>query len=124
MIGYTAEIATSPHPIKQTYAVTYHVETTNMSVLPGKAVTLTTQLGDASSNFCLPYSALVNQSGIEQVFTVKNEQAHGVTVDVVSMSQNTVCVESTLNDGDFVVVSGAQYVMEGQHFSDIQVKSL
>ena len=124
LIGYTAEIATSPHPIKQTYAVTYHVETTNMSVLPGKAVTLTTQLGDASSNFCLPYSALVNQSGIEQVFTVKNEQAHGVTVDVVSMSQNTVCVESTLNDGDFVVVSGAQYVMEGQHFSDIQVKSL
>ena len=124
LIGYAAEIATSPDLIKQTYAVTYHVETTNKSVLPGKAVTLTTQLGEASNNFCLPYSALVNQSGIEQVFTVQNEQAHGVTVDVVSMSQNTVCVESTLNDGDFVVVSGAQYVMEGQHFSDIQVKSL
>ncbi|MFA0648309.1 efflux RND transporter periplasmic adaptor subunit, partial [Vibrio cyclitrophicus] len=67
---------------------------------------------------------LVNQTGIEQVFTVKNEQAHGVTVDVISMSKNTVCVESTLNDGDFVVVSGAQYVVEGQYFSNIQVKSL
>ncbi|MBE8576634.1 efflux RND transporter periplasmic adaptor subunit [Vibrio sp. OPT18] len=124
LIGHASEIATSPHPIKQTYAVTYHVESADKSVLPGKAVTLTTQLGEPTYNFCLPYSAIVNQSGIEQVFTVKNEQAHGVTVDVVSMSQNTVCVESTLSDGDFVVVSGAQYVMEGQHFSDIQVKSL
>ncbi|WP_139683941.1 efflux RND transporter periplasmic adaptor subunit [Vibrio tasmaniensis] len=124
LTGYAAEIATSPHPIKQTYSVTFHVDTIDKSVLPGKAVTLTTELGEVSNNHCLPYSALVNQTGIEQVFTVKNEQAHGVTVDVVSMSQNTVCVESTLNDGDFVVVSGAQYVMEGQHFSDIQVKSL
>ncbi len=124
LIGYAAEIATSPHPIKQTYAVTYHVEPADKTVLPGKAVTLTTQLGEPTNNFCLPYSALVNQSGIEQVFTLQNEQAHGVTVDVVSMSKNTVCVESELNDGDFVVVSGAQYVMEGQHFSDIQVKSL
>ncbi|MEZ9445720.1 efflux RND transporter periplasmic adaptor subunit [Vibrio sp. 10N.222.54.F12] len=124
LIGYAAEISTSPHPIKQTYAVTYHVDSTDKSALPGKAVTLTTQLGEASSNFCLPYSALVNQTGIEQVFTVKNEQAHGVTVDVISMSENTVCVESTLNDGDFVVVSGAQYVVEGQYFSNIQVKSL
>lgn len=124
LIGYATEIATSPHPIKQTYAVTYHLESRDKSVLPGKAVTLTTQLGEPTNNFCLPYSAIVNPSGIEQVFTIQNEQAHGVTVDVVSMSQNTVCVESTLNDGDFVVVSGAQYVMEGQHFSDIQVKSL
>ncbi|MFA0228989.1 efflux RND transporter periplasmic adaptor subunit, partial [Vibrio sp. 10N.261.45.A7] len=124
LIGYAAEIATSPHPIKQTYAVTYHVESVDKTVLPGKAVTLTTQLGEPTNNFCLPYSAVVNQSGIEQVFTLQNEQAHGVTVDVVSMSKNTVCVESELNDGDFVVVSGAQYVMEGQHFSDIQVKSL
>ena len=124
LIGYATEIATSPHPIKQTYAVTYHLESRDKSVLPGKAVTLTTQLGEPTNNFCLPYSAIVNPSGIEQVFTIQNEQAHGVTVDVVSMSQNTVCVESLLNDGDLVVVSGAQYVMEGQHFSDIQVKSL
>ncbi|MFA0727189.1 efflux RND transporter periplasmic adaptor subunit, partial [Vibrio sp. 10N.222.48.A4] len=68
LVGYAAEISTSPHPIKQTYAVTYHVDSTDKSVLPGKAVTLTTQLGEASSNFCLPYSALVNQTGIEQVF--------------------------------------------------------
>ncbi|ULN65755.1 efflux RND transporter periplasmic adaptor subunit [Vibrio gigantis] len=124
LIGYAAEIATSPHPIKQTYAVTYHVESADKSILPGKAVTLMTQLGEPTNNFCLPYSTIVNQSGIEQVFTIQNEQAHGVTVDVVSMSKNTVCVESALNDGDFVVVSGAQYVTEGQHFSDIKVKSL
>lgn len=129
LTAYASEISTQPHPIKQTYSVTYRLaplDNTQLSrqLLPGKAVTLSTQLGEISNNFCLPYSAIVNQSGIEQVFTVENEQAQGVMVNVVSFNKNSACVESTLKDGDYVVVSGSQYVIEGQHFSNIQVKSL
>ena len=129
LTAYASEISTQPHPIKQTYSVTYRLaplDNTQVSrqLLPGKAVTLSTQLGEISNNFCLPYSAIVNQSGIEQVFTVENEQAQGVMVNVVSFNKNSACVESTLKDGDYVVVSGSQYVIEGQHFSNIQVKSL
>ncbi|TVU62913.1 efflux RND transporter periplasmic adaptor subunit [Vibrio atlanticus] len=129
LTAYASEISTQPHPIKQTYSVTYRLaplDDTQLSrqLLPGKAVTLSTQLGEISNNFCLPYSAIVNQSGIEQVFTVENEQAQGVMVNVVSFNKNSACVESTLKDGDYVVVSGSQYVIEGQHFSNIQVKSL
>ncbi|MFA0055804.1 MULTISPECIES: efflux RND transporter periplasmic adaptor subunit [Vibrio] len=129
LTAYASEISTQPHPIKQTYSVTYRLaplDNTQLSrqLLPGKAVTLSTQLGEISNNFCLPYSAIVNQSGIEQVFTVENEKAQGVMVNVVSFNKNSACVESTLKDGDYVVVSGSQYVIEGQHFSNIQVKSL
>ncbi|OEE15949.1 efflux transporter periplasmic adaptor subunit [Vibrio cyclitrophicus ZF205] len=129
LTAYASEISTQPHPIKQTYSVTYRLalltdEQVSGQLLPGKAVTLSTQLGEISNNFCLPYSAIVNQSGIEQVFTIENEQAQGVMVNVVSLNKDSACVESTLKDGDYVIVSGSQYVIEGQHFSNIQVKSL
>ncbi|NVN83328.1 efflux RND transporter periplasmic adaptor subunit [Vibrio sp. Scap16] len=126
--GHATEISTLPHPIKQTYSVTYRLDDLahgdTLSLLPGKAVTLTTQLGESSDNFCLPYSSIVNQSGNEQVFTIKNSQAISVPVNVASFGKNTACVESELHNGDYVVVSGAQYVEEGQHFSSIQVKDL
>lgn len=126
--GHAAEISTLPHPIKQTYSVTYRlddfVNSNTDRLLPGKAVTLTTQLGESSDNFCLPYSSIVNQSGGEQVFTIKDSQATSVSVHVASFGENTACVESELNVGDYVVVNGAQYVQEGQHFSSIQVKDL
>ena len=129
LTAYASEISTQPHPIKQTYSVTYRLapigdDRVSRQLLPGKAVTLSTQLDDISNNFCLPYSAIVNQSGIEQVFTVENEQAQGVMVSVMSLKKDSACVESTLKGGDYVVVSGSQYVIEGQHFSNIQVKSL
>ncbi|MEZ8021149.1 efflux RND transporter periplasmic adaptor subunit [Vibrio splendidus] len=129
LTAYATEISTQPHPIKQTYSVTYRLapldtDKATGNLLPGKAVTLSTHLGERSNNFCLPYSAIVNQSGIEQVFTVENEQAQGVMVNVVSLNKDTACVESTLKKGDYVVVSGSQYVIEGQHFSNIQVKTL
>lgn len=137
--GHATEISTQPHPIKQTYSVTYRLApfdsaqvnenqpTTKQwteNLLPGKAVTLTTQLGEVSNNFCLPYSAIVNKSGSEQVFTIIGGNAHSTPVKVISLTQDTACVESDLNDGDYVVVSGAQYVVEDQHFSNIKVKSL
>lgn len=126
--GHATEIATLPHPIKQTYSVTYRLDdltnTESNSLLPGKAVTLTTQLGESSDNFCLPYSSIVNKSGSEQVFTIKNSQAISVPVHVTSFSENSACVESKLGNSDYVVINGAQYVQEGQQFSSIQVKEL
>ncbi|MCG9692670.1 efflux RND transporter periplasmic adaptor subunit [Vibrio sp. Isolate22] len=126
--GHATEISTLPHPIKQTYSVTYRLDdltnTDTRNLLPGKAVTLTTELGESSNNFCLPYSSIVNQSGNEQVFVIKGSQAESVPINITSVRESSACVDSTLNDGDYVVVSGAQYIKEGQHFSSIQVKEL
>ncbi|MGF1712679.1 efflux RND transporter periplasmic adaptor subunit [Vibrio kagoshimensis] len=132
LIGYAEEISSLPHPIKQTYSVTYRLNIQNdqgigiseHGLLPGKAVTLSTQLGEANSNHCLPYSSLVSKEGIDKVYVVKDAHASGVTVNVSSFSDQSVCVQGDLNLGDHVVISGAAYLYEGQELNSIQVKDI
>jgi len=122
--GKVTEVSTLPHRIKQTYTVTYQLDGLNDSLLPGKAVTLTTQLNDAELNLCVPYSAIVKPHQQDVVFTITKQQAHAVPVTIVSFNQENACVQSNLSKGDYVVVSGAQYIKEGQHFPSIQIKDL
>ncbi|MGB1319353.1 MAG: efflux RND transporter periplasmic adaptor subunit [Vibrio gallaecicus] len=132
LIGYAEEISSLPHPIKQTYSVTYRLNIQNEQgigisehgLLPGKAVTLSTQLGEANSNHCLPYSSLVSKEGIDKVYVVKDAHASGVTVNVSSFSDQSVCVQGDLTMGDHVVISGAAYLYEGQELNSIQVKDI
>jgi len=122
--GQVTEISTLPDPIKQTYTVTYQLDGLNQELLPGKAVTLTTNLGSTQPTLCVPYSAIVKPLQQDLVFTIKDQTAHAVPVSVVSFNHQNACVQSQLNAGDYVVVSGAQYIQEGQHFPSIQVKEL
>ncbi len=122
--SYLTEIAPLPHPIKQTYSVTFSLIDLEAPILPGKAVTLSTHIGQIDDSFCLPYSALVGSKETQHVFTVSDKQAQQVPVELVSLDANTACITGNLNQGDYVVVSGAPYLEHQQNVSSIQVKAL
>ena len=134
LTGHVEEISSLPHRIKQTYSVTYRLNAQNAQdigigtsehgLLPGKAVTLSTQLGEVSSSHCLPYSSLISNEGFDKVYVVKDAHAFGVTVNVSSFSDQYVCVQGDLYMGDQVVISGAAYLYEGQELNSIQVKDI
>lgn len=129
LIGHAEEISSLPHPIKQTYSVTYRLNTLDDKVsentlLPGKAVTLSTQFGEISSSHCLPYSSLITNEGFDQVYVVRNSHAFGVTVHISSFNDQSVCVQGELETGDHIVISGAAYLHEGQELNSVQVKEI
>ena len=77
--GFVTEIGTLPHLIKQTYSVTFSIDPdeilkTGVNVLPGKAVTLTTRIGELSHDFCVPYSAIVGDQGNKYIYLVEEQQ--------------------------------------------------
>lgn len=122
------EIGTLPHPIKQTYTVTFNIDAASLKdndihALPGKAVTLTTQLGKTSEDFCLPYSALVAQGETQYVYVVKALKSQQTPVEITSLGADSACVKAALAAGDHVVISGAAYLQDKQSISSIQVKA-
>jgi len=128
LTGLATEIGSLPHPIKQTYTVTFNVDALSllekeMHVLPGKAVTLTTQLGELSSDFCLPYSAIVGNASAQHVYTVVNKKTVQKEVKITALAADTACVEADLNANDYVVVSGAAYLKPNQSIASMQVKT-
>jgi len=128
LTGFATEIGSLPHPIKQTYTVTFSVEQSSLlkkdvNVLPGKAVTLTTQIGELSSDFCIPYSAIVGDQSDQHVFVVENKKTVQKSVEITSLEADTACVTAELNSGDYVVISGAAYLQEDQQVSSVQVKT-
>jgi len=128
LTGFATEIGSLPHPIKQTYTVTFNVEQAsllkeNVNVLPGKAVTLTTQIGELSSDFCVPYSAVVGDKAGQHVFVVEDKKTVQKSVEITSLEADTACVTADLNTGDYVVISGASYLKADQSVSSVQVKT-
>jgi len=126
--GVATEIGSLPHPIKQTYSVTFSVDQQsllqgNLNVLPGKAVTLSTQLGELSTDFCIPYSAIVGKDSNQYVYIVENKKTVQKQVEITSLTANTACVVADLNADDYVVVSGAAYLQPEQEISSMQVKT-
>jgi len=126
--GKATEIGSLPHPIKQTYTVTFSVDPQSLlenevNVLPGKAVTLTTQLGELSTDFCVPYSAIVGVASQQFIYVVENNRSVQKPIEVTSLEANATCVQADLKAGDYVVVSGASYLKENQAISSMQVKT-
>lgn len=125
--GFATEIGSLPHPIKQTYTVTFSVDPQSLlkkdvNVLPGKAVTLTTQLGELSTDFCVPYSAIVGNGEEQFVYVVEDKKTVQKPIEITSLEADTSCIKADLKAGDYVVVSGAAYLKENQSISSMQVK--
>ena len=128
LTGIATEIGSLPHPIKQTYTVTFSVDPQSLmqkeiNVLPGKAVTLTTQLGELSTDFCVPYSAIVGKGSEQHVYIIENKKTVRKDLQINSLTADTACVTADLNADDYVVVSGAAYLKADQAISSMQVKS-
>lgn len=108
-----SEIAPTPHLMKQTYTVTYTIDNSNAGLFPGKAVTLTTQIGTPNSAYCMPYSAIVEKQNDMFINIIKNKKVVSTPISVESFKAEQACVKGAVKSGDFVVVSGSHHLSDG-----------
>ncbi|MCK6264062.1 efflux RND transporter periplasmic adaptor subunit [Vibrio sp. ZSDE26] len=108
-----SEMATMPNRIKQTYTVTFAIDTHDAQLFPGKSVTVKTQVGDTNNAFCLPYSALVGEDQSLHVNVVRDSIIDWVPVTIETIDAQQACVSGQLNRGDVAVISGAPYLQHG-----------
>ncbi|MDB1125148.1 efflux RND transporter periplasmic adaptor subunit [Vibrio algarum] len=117
------EISPMPHLIKQTYAVTYALDYQNESVFPGKSVTVRTQNGDSDASYCVPYSAIVGQKETMFVNLVREEKVAQIPVELTSLDAYQACITGAMNSGDYVVVSGSNYLRDGDSASKLTIRN-
>ncbi|MFC1235687.1 efflux RND transporter periplasmic adaptor subunit [Vibrio sp. F74] len=118
-----AEIAPVPHLIKQTYSVIYAIDHPSASVFPGKSVTVTTQVGDSNSAYCVPYSAVVGQKDSLFVNLIREEQVIKTHVELTSLDAYQACVSGAMGSGDYVVVSGSNYLSDGDSAKKLIIRN-
>lgn len=112
------EVGTQPHPIKQTYRVTFQLDGFDVSekpayLLPGKAVKVSVPFAYANNAYCLPYSALIGQKGEQKVLLANDHEIESRHVELASLDANQACINTGLMVGDKVVVTGADYLKDG-----------
>ncbi len=124
--AYVSEITTLPHRIKQTFLVTLALPDAdaNPQLLPGKSVTVSTEVGNTSSLYCLPYSAVIGESKQLYVNLVRNNKIVKQAIDVNSLDANQACIDSDFKENDYVVISGSSYLVEGDSAPNLIIKTL
>lgn len=122
--AYVTEIAPLPHLIKQTYTVTYRIEKGSAQLFPGKSVSISTHIGNSQQSYCIPYSALVGSKEQMHVNLVRDNRVVGLPVELASLDAYQACIKGELNADDYVVVSGSQYLSNGQRADDIVIREL
>ncbi len=122
--SYVSEITTMPHRIKQTYLVTLTLPDSDPLLLPGKSVTVSTQIGDAASSYCLPYSAIIGESDQMHVNLVRDNKIMKQSIDVSSLDANQACINGDFKQNDYVVISGSSYLVDGDSAPNLTIKTL
>jgi len=115
------EVSTLPDPIKQTYTLTFLLDTTNADLLPGKAIQLDVPFGHKEEGYCVPYSAIVNADMGSAVYVVKDGKAAQTHVDVTFVHANQACITGELQDGDQLVTAGTHFLKPGQQVGTANV---
>lgn len=113
------DIGTVANTIKQTYPVTFKLESHDKSLLPGKSVNVKVILGQHSNSFCLPYSAIISDKNQQHVFVINDKNVQAKPVEVTTLNANTACVSGQLKSGENVVVLGASYLKSGDIVSEL-----
>ncbi|MGF1911749.1 efflux RND transporter periplasmic adaptor subunit [Vibrio kasasachensis] len=112
--AYVTEIAPLPHLIKQTYTVTYRIEKGNAHLFPGKSISISTHIGNNTTDYCIPYSALVGHKEQMHINLIRENKVVYTQVELNSLDAYQACVKGDLNADDYVVVSGSHYLSDGQ----------
>lgn len=114
------EIATKPDLLKRTFPVKLALDSDYGELLPGQTVDVSIVKGVAAEGVCLPYSSIVEYEGQPSLFIARESEAHSIPVEHVEMNSKQVCVVAGLQKGDQVIVSGADYLVEGQKLGELQ----
>ncbi|MDA0148292.1 efflux RND transporter periplasmic adaptor subunit [Vibrio sp. LaRot3] len=123
LVGNVSEIAPIPHLIKQTYTVTYTLEKGDERLFPGKVVSVSASLGSENEDHCVPYSALVGEKQSMHVNLVRENRIVSTPVNLRSIDAYQACVQAEMQSGDLVVVSGSQYLADGDKVGNIVVRT-
>jgi len=107
------EISTQPDPIRQTYTLTFAVDKHSSELLPGRAVTLNTEVNEFNKVYCLPYSSLLGKNDDMFVHVVRDELIVPKRVEVQTFNGSNACLSADFNSDDLIVVSGTHYLNDG-----------
>ncbi|GLS92106.1 hemolysin D [Psychromonas marina] len=107
------EKSTNPDLIKQTYSVTFNLQSAPANILPGKSITLSININQPKDSFCLPYSAIVGDKAGQFLLTVEEGKVKQLPVSIEQYQAQSVCVKGALEEGQAIIVTGASYMNQG-----------
>ncbi|MDY3974758.1 MAG: efflux RND transporter periplasmic adaptor subunit [Veillonella caviae] len=114
--GVVREISPVPDPTARTYTVKISLPNPPAQLQLGMTANAVFDQQNATG-VTVPLTALVNtdssNKGEAQVYVVKDDTVHLVTVKIGALGKNSVVVESGLSKGDRVVTAGADKLEEG-----------
>lgn len=114
--GVVREISPVPDPTARTYTVKISLPNPPAQLQLGMTANAVFDQQNATG-VTVPLTALVNtdssNKGKAQVYIVKDDTVHLVTVKIGALGKNSVVVESGLSKGDRVVTAGADKLEEG-----------
>ncbi|GEA61918.1 efflux RND transporter periplasmic adaptor subunit [Vibrio comitans] len=109
-VATVSEIGTVPHPIKQTYTVSFTIDDKNLNELPGKAVAVSVDLLSSAGSYCVPYTALKGEKGQYSLMIIENGRAMQKPVEIDHLQTSTACVVGNLSDNEYLVTAGVSYL--------------
>lgn len=121
--AHVTEVSPVPHLIKQTYTVTYTVDSEHPSLFEGKSVTISTAHKAKRDTHCVPYSAVVGEKEELHVNIVRNNTVIYTPVELRSLDAYQACVAGDLQDEDYIVVSGSHYLQDGDKADSVVLRT-
>ncbi len=110
--GVVSELAPSADPISRTFRVKLDLPQTP-GLMPGQFARLIVPIGESNA-VRVPAAAVVQRGQLEIVFCVTDQRARLHLVKTGKRVGDELEIVSGLNDGDTVVVSGAEQLTDGQ----------
>lgn len=132
LMASVAEKETLPDLIKQTYKVTYKLDSIKeleQPILPGKSVTLVASFQSNNDTYCVPYSSVLGNENRHFVFKIeesknsKSNRVKSVGVNIEEFQADSICVSGVLNSTDHIVVAGGSYLVNGDEIGQVRVRN-
>lgn len=102
------------------YPIEIKLDESNSMLKPGMYTDIWVLTNKSSEGLWIPSQALLQENGESFVYTVVEDKAKKITVDVLSMRGDTIAVKSELSKDSKVITFGKEYVMDG---SPVEVKT-
>jgi RND family efflux transporter MFP subunit len=95
------------------YPIEIALETGNTLLKPGMYADVWILKDKTSEGLWIPSQALIQESGVSFVYTVDDDVAKKVEVDVLTMRGEDIAIKSNLTKDQRLITFGKEYVMDG-----------
>ena len=116
--GTVSQIASMADPYTSTYEVEITVASTSKTLLSGFICTAEIATDFTAGLLEIPINALIGAKGMDgEVFVAENGKASKKAVRIFKIQGDKLLIETGLEEGDEVIISGVGYLEEGQMIS-------